>query len=416
MARFSIKPETKKKLLKIFLSSGLFLVGLLFFIYMTFPWDRLVALGIKMAEDRAKMTIDIKGFAPSFGTGVVADEVTITTKPVGADKEGTTYQLNNVSARISVLSLLVGSYKLSFEGELLGGSAEGVIELAGNNERAIDVELSGIDLSKIEMISGYTGLPVQGRIGGTVDLEIPAKGLRFSNGKIALRIDNGKVGEKGAKLDPSKHGGRKTPGYDTSITLQEGAMLGTFICDVDIKDGKGEIKEFAANGGDVEASMTGSILLREGFVASVLSGVFKFRFNEEYVEQNKMSLFLTAPDLAQAKTDDGFFAFNINDPLNRLKFKPSKRDGIKNNPAARAIPGSTDLSAPQVPRTGLGTANTATPLAEPEVFPEKKEEEEKKLEEEKKIEEDKKLEEEEKKVEEEKKPEEPTDEERAKQD
>ena len=404
MARFSISPEAKTKLLKGFLYSTLFLSSLVLFIYFTFPWDRLVTLGVRMAEDRAKMTIDIKGFSPSFGTGVAADEVTIITKPVAGEKEGTTYVLKNVSARISLWSLVTGSYRLTFQGELLGGSVEGDVSLSGTNDKSMALALSGLDLSQISLISGYIGLPVQGRIGGDINLEIPAKGLRTSNGTISLRIDGGKVGEAGAKLDPSKHGGRKTPGYDTSITLVEGAALGTFVCNIDIKDGKGDIKEFGAAGGDVEASMDGSILLRDGFVNSVLSGVFKFRFDEGYVERNKMSLFLTAPDLVQAKTDEGFFAYNINDPLNRLKFKPSKRDGVKGAPA-RGIPGNNSVDATQVPKSALGPAVNipALPTPQPEVFPEPKdnkiEEPEKKVEEEKKPEEEKK--EEEKKPEEE---------------
>jgi type II secretion system protein N len=389
MARFSMSPETKSKVLKGVLYSTLFFFSFLLFIYFTFPWDRLVALGVRMAEDRAKLTIEIKGFSPSYGTGVVADEVTIITKPPAGDKDPTTYVLNNVSARISLWSLITGSYRLTFEGELLGGSVEGDVSLSSSNDKSMALSLSGIDLAQISLVSGYIGLPVKGRIGGEVNLEIPSKGLRTANGTVALRIEGGKVGEAGAKLDPSKHGGRKTPGYDTSITLQEGAALGTFVCNIDIKDGKGDIQEFGAAGGDVEASMTGSLLLRDGFVNSVLSGVFKFRFDEGYVERNKMSLFLTAPDLAQAKTDDGFFAFNINDPINRLKFKPSKREGIKGVPN-RAIPGNNDVNPSQVPKSALGPAvNVPTlPTPQPEVFPDPKEnkaeELEKKLEEEKK--------------------------------
>jgi type II secretion system protein N len=388
MARFSISPEVRTKILKGFLYSALFFAGFALFIYFTFPWDRLVTLGVRMAEDRAKMTIDIKNFSPSFGTGVVAEEVTIITKPAAGDKEGTSYVLKNVSARISLWSLVTGSYRLTFQGELLGGSVEGDVSLSSTNDKSIALALSGLDISQISLISGYIGLPVQGRIGGDINLEIPAKGLRTSNGTISLRIDGGKVGEAGAKLDPSKHGGRKTPGYDTSITLVEGASLGTFVCNIDIKDGKGDIKEFGAAGGDVEASMDGSILLRDGFVNSVLSGVLKFRFDEGYVERNKMSLFLTAPDLVQAKTEEGFFGYNINDPLNRLKFKPSKRDGNKGAPV-RGIPGNNSADAVQVPKSALGPAVNIPSLPTPEVFPEppkeiKSEEPEKKPEEEKK--------------------------------
>jgi hypothetical protein len=101
-----------------------------------------------------------------------------------------------------------------------------------------------------------------------------------------------------------------------------------------------------------------------------------------------MSLFLTAPDLAQAKNEENFFVFNMNDPINRLKFKPSKREGTK---PGRTVPGA-DLTAPQTARPALTPAVNAPalPTPTPEILdtkPEEKVEEKKEEKVEEKIEE-----------------------------
>src|SRR5262249_43417797 len=274
--------------------------------YTFFPWDRLADVLMAQAEQRAGVQVDLVGFGPSYGTGVTADSITIHVKPQPGEKEETTYELSDVSARISLLSLLRGDYKVSFAGDLLGGHVEGSFVQGSGNQKSLEASIEGLELAQITLLKTYAGLPVFGKLSGDVSLDIPAKGVRGASGNVDLRIDDGKIGEKGAKLGAS---GPKTPGYDQSITLEEGAKLGTFSCKVDIDNGKGTIKEFAATNGEIEGSLEGTISLRDRLPTSILSGVLKFRFDEAYVDRSGMKLYLTAPALAQAKTDDGWFAF-----------------------------------------------------------------------------------------------------------
>lgn len=327
MRRLSLSPATRQRLLHTLGYGAAFFFSFLLFVYLTFPWERLVTWLLQEAKGNMGLTIDVEGFSPSLGTGITADKVTIRTKPSPGNKDGDVYTLENVSARISLLSLMGGDYETSFAGDLLGGHVSGSLDIGSAGETGIQLTFSSIDISQIETIANYVGMPVFGKLDGEFLLDIPAKGIKGSNGMLSLQIKEGKVGEKGSKLDPSNYGARKTPGLDQSVTLQEGASLGTVICQVEISSGRGKIKEFSATGGDIEASLEGSLRLNDRLFSSVLSGVLKFRFDEEYTQRNeKMEFFLGAPTLTQAKTDDGFFAFNINDPLDRLKFRPSRRE------------------------------------------------------------------------------------------
>ena len=348
MKKLSLSPETRKKVLRWFGYSALSLVAFLLFVYWTFPWERLVRYAVAQAKTQANVDLDVQGFAPSFGTGATIEQVTIKTAPSAGDKEGATYELQNVAARISLFGLLFGDRDVSFSGEALGGELEGSYLDGSGGERALDLKLRGVDLEKISLLSTYTGLPVRGELSGAAQLTIPNKGVRSANGTIELQIEGGKLGEEGAKLDPTKYGTPKIAGYDQSITLKESAKLGTFACKIEIQNGKGTVKEFGSSGGEVEANFSGTLLLKDRLLSSVLSGVLKFRFDESYVERNGMDLFLTSPRLAQAKTDDGFFAYNINDPLNKLSFKPSRRDGNKGiKPSPGALSPSGDSDAPK---------------------------------------------------------------------
>jgi type II secretion system protein N len=358
MKKLSFSPETRKKVLRWLGYSALSFFAFLLFLYWTFPWERLVRYAVAQAKTQANVDVEVEGFAPSFGTGVTVDHVSIKTAPVAGEKEGATYEFDHVAARISLVGLLFGDREVSFSAEALGGEVEGTYLDGSGGERGINAELRGIDLGKIQLLSNYAGLPIEGDLSGAAQLTIPARGVRSATGHIELQIENGKVGAEGAKLDPSKYGTAKITGYDQSITLKEGAKLGTFSCKIEVQNGKGAVEEFGSSGGEVEAHFAGTLLIKDRLLTSVLSGVLKFRFDESYVERNGMDLFLTSPRLAQAKTDDGFFAYNINDPLNRLSFKPSRRDGNKGTRPSPGVgvPSNFDSDAPQVARPALAPA------------------------------------------------------------
>jgi type II secretion system protein N len=305
-----------------------YLMCLAVFAALTFPYDKLRQRVVATfnAEQRAtngQQELQIDEMSGYWLTGVrVTGARMLTLSPLEPNKPPTKVEITEATVRASILSALVGNSSVSFDVYAFGGEASGSYEVHGK-DKAIDLTLDGIDLSTVEPIAQTLGIPVQGKLSGTVKLSLPEGKPSKGNGAVALEATGMSVGDGKAKIK----GTLALPKID----------VGTFSFAGDAKDGVLKISKLGAGGKDLELQGEGRITMRDSVGDALCDAQARFKINDAYRTKsdinktlfgapgsNAPALFeLADPKIKQAKRADGFYGWTLRGPLSRLDFIPA---------------------------------------------------------------------------------------------
>lgn len=305
----------------------LYLICLLIFVRLTFPYDALKSRLVTEFNARNKERILQVSELSGYGFfGVTAEGV----KLVPTSGPGTgiaSLSFDRASIGFSPLSALFGNVNVDYDLEIGGGSVEGSFV---QDEEQAELEVSGedVDISQVSVLGDMIGLPLGGTMSGEVELVLPKGKVAEGVGKFVFSIESLTVGDGKAKV-------RNT------IALPK-IDAGKLMFEADVKEGRLEISELSAKGKDLEFGANGKIRLREPFDRSIVDVEASFQFKERYTTQSDVTksifgspdgkvpgLFDMDPTVRRAKDDKGFYTWRVSGLLTKPSFRPSPKSSGK---------------------------------------------------------------------------------------
>ncbi|MFO0619026.1 MAG: type II secretion system protein GspN [Polyangiaceae bacterium] len=396
-----------------------YLVCLVVFLYLTFPWD---ALKNKLIAEFAKgqaskgekaWRLEIAKLSGYWFTGVELEGVRIIMPAVDEEEEARKKALAKASggdtdlldspdasapstepaadkakdgekhdkptesvmtitsahARAQILPLLVGKVRIDFDAQAFGGEVRGQIPIAGGT---LTVDVKDVDFGQVAPLRELVGLPVKGIANGHMDFTSDANGKwAKANGGLDLTVTDVILGDGKAKLlnkatlPPAKIG---------TLEISGKATNGVFV-----------FEKFGATGKDVELIGAGNLRLRDPWDNSQLDFIIRFGFSDAFrVSDPKVTGLLGDPNpdpndivlppgieldkrIKKGKRADGMYGLSGKGPLKKLKWDGTTED----SPAKPAGAADSDASASSAPATPPTTpkkppkkpAKTTTPAA-----------------------------------------------------
>ncbi|MBX3223921.1 MAG: type II secretion system protein GspN [Labilithrix sp.] len=306
-----------------------YFVCLVVFLSWTFPYDKLrdrvvAQFNAQQRNSAHPQELQIDDLDSSFLTGVKAKGVRLISPSAEAGKPPSVISIDEARARISLLGLLAGNKDISFRVDAFDGTVKGTFEDTGKS-RDIDITFDGVDIGRIDAIAANVGFPLDGKLFGTIKLNLPEGKASKGNGNIALEIRDMNAGNQ-------KELTIKTPmGPFTLPRLK----VGTFTVNGDAKDGVLKLTKIVAQGGDVDVNGDGKVQMREVATDAHLDANLKFKINDGYRGKNDKTKLLFGspgskekamlemdPRMGRAKTADGFYALRVGGTLGKPDVQP----------------------------------------------------------------------------------------------
>jgi type II secretion system protein N len=310
----------------------LYVFCLILFCSWTFPYGKLKdrITGSFNAQQRAAGSHDelqIDDMGSSFITGATMKGVRLTGAAAESGKAPTATKIDEVTVRISLLSLLVGNRDVSFHVKAFGGAVDGSFDDHGQKEKDFAATLEAIDVGQLTPLVELIGLPLEGALSGQVKISMPEGKASQANGSVSLETEGLAVGDGKAKLK----GALALPRVN----------VGTLSIVGEAKDGVLKVTKLGATGKDVEVQGEGRVQLREQAMESTCDLNVRFKINDGYRNKSEMTKGLfgapgsTAPaafELAdarikQSKRPDGFYGWRARGMLGHLDFVPNATGG-----------------------------------------------------------------------------------------
>lgn len=396
----------KDKLLKVlrFLPYPAFYgLCLLLFGYLTFPFDRLkdriVAEIGKQGKGKAPV-VTMEHLDSYWLTGVELENVKVhlpaddsaASKPsFGAfgmpapkpePEKDSVIEIKEAHARARLLPLIIGRVQLDFWASVFGGEVSGSAP-AGTTKGDVDLKVEDVKLSEIDPLQNLLGVPIDGRVNGSLSLSPTDGKFSKSTGKIDLSIKNLVVSDGKTKI--------------RGLLAIPPAKVDEIVLAGEAEKGVLKITKLSANGPDLELEGDGKINVRDPWGESSVDLYIKFRFTDAYRGKDGTTRSIlgepgsaatplidtTVPTLKKAKRADGFYGFHIHGKLKKLEFTPSSTDasgsgGAPSSPTKKGgkpdsplAPGGRRLGGVALP---LGVSSAGA-VAEEEREREKKERE-----------------------------------------
>lgn len=305
-----------------------------FFIFalLTFPYDKLrqrivASFNADQHATGGQQELRIDEMTGYWLSGVRVKGVTLASPSTEPGKPPSKIEIDEATVRYQMLPALIGNSDVNFDVYAFGGEATGSFDMHGK-DRDIDVSLDSVDVGEIDPLVQVLGIPLQGKLSGTVRLTLPEGKAAKGSGAVSLEASGVTVGDGKAKLK----GALALPKVD----------VGTLTVAADAKEGVLKITKLAAGGKDVELQGDGRITMRDSFGDSLCDANVRFKINDAYRGKNDItkSLFgapgsnapalfeLADPKIKQAKRADGFYGWTLRGPLARLEFIPAGGGGV----------------------------------------------------------------------------------------
>ncbi len=304
-----------------------YLFALLVFAYLTFPYNR---LGDRIVQEfNAKQTgpkpmrLKLGDMSSYWLNGVEAENITLTSPgepdEAGKPTKSKVMKIDSAHASVSLLRLLIGTLRLSFGADAFGGQLSGATSNSDEG-RQLEVELEDLDLGQAPMFADIVGLPLAGKLNGTIELLMPEEKLSKADGKISLKVTGLAAGDGKAKI------------RDTIALPRLDA--GDLTLEAEAKTGNLKITNFSANGPDLRLDSDGTLRLRDAFDTSLLSLNVSFKFQDRYTNKSDITkslfgsgsmpgLFDLDPKMKHAKRPDGSYGWRASGAVSRLNFTPA---------------------------------------------------------------------------------------------
>jgi type II secretion system protein N len=304
---------------QILVASGLvavFLLSCCFSGYLSFPYGRLGDLAVQeieypkgpTGERRASGTqIDIGSVSPTLiPGGATLEDVRIVKRGSRPGDEPMEISVDELSARVGLLSLLVGNTSVSFDAEIGGGAIEGEYS-DGATETSIEASIERVDLAELGVLrSLMKGVPIEGELGGEIDLTVNDE-REQTNGSVDLTIAGLTIGDGQSKFP--------IEGMGDGITIEQ-IDAGDLNLVLAVESGTATVETFEADGADIHLEGEGTIQVMRPLEASQLDLFLMFKFADAYRDRNDrtrgmFTMMDFAPRLRPARTPDGALRYRI---------------------------------------------------------------------------------------------------------
>jgi len=359
----------KEKLLRVvrFLPYPLFYgFCLLLFGYLTFPFDRLkdrIISEIGKAGKGKAPVVTMEHLDAYWLTGVElqnvkvhlpADDSAAAAKPsFGAfgmpaaksepDKDSV-IEVKEAHARARILPLLIGRVQLDFWASVFGGEVSGSAP-AGSSKGDVDLKIEDVKLSEVDPLQNLLGIPIDGKVNGSLSLSPTDGKFSKSTGKIDVSIKNLVVSDGKTKIQ--------------GLLAIPPAKVDEIVLSGEAEKGVLKVTKLSANGPDLELEGDGKVNVRDPWGDSSVDLYIKFRFTDAYRGKDGTTRSIlgepgstgtplietTVPKLKKAKRADGFYGFHIHGKLKKLEFTPSSTDasGSGGTPTSPKKGGKPDI-------------------------------------------------------------------------
>ena len=305
-----------------------YLFCLAIFFSVTFPYEKLkerivTSFNAQQKASSSPTELQIDELDSSFVTGIKAKGVRLLTPSSDPTKGPVELKIDEARARISLLGLLIGNKDVTFRLDAFDGVIKGAYSDSGK-QREIEVEFENVDISKIDAIAANAGVPFEGRLGGTLKLQLPEGKASKAGGAVNLQIKDMVAGN-------AKELQVKTPlGPFTLPRLR----VGTFDVTGTATDGVLKITKLGASDGDVNVQGDGRVQLKEVATDALLDANLKFKINDSYRKKNDKTKLLFGdpdkkdkpmlemdPNIGKSKSADGFYQMKISGKLGKPETK-----------------------------------------------------------------------------------------------
>ncbi|MFH1810861.1 MAG: type II secretion system protein GspN [Pseudomonadota bacterium] len=228
---------------------------------------------------------------------------------------GPTWEFDRARARLQLLPLILGHQRVGFDVDLYDGNLSGSALVVDQNLAELDAELEGVAVGKVPVVLAALGVPLEGLIGGTVDLKL-GKDPKEAKGTIVLQGQGHVLGPGEFKI-PGLTGGLTVPAID----------LGVLDVQVEVADGKARVKPAGLKGKDVEVASDLTLTLRSPLGRSTAAGALEFRLAEAFLKANEkfQPILDFTPQLKRAKDKDGSYHFKLAGSLASLRPVPDPK-------------------------------------------------------------------------------------------
>lgn len=328
--------------------------------YLTFPFgllkDRVIAEFARKAKPGQRL--EIEKLSSYWFSGVELTNVKLILPPDEPAPSGFSYSgggdyggalpaaaapkemviaIDEAHVRVRLLPLLIGRVRLDFWASTMGGEVRGLAPVGGSGGD-LEVELTRIDLGKIEPLAQTLGLPIKGIATGTLALSAVDGKLSKADGSLDLSIADILVGDGKTKIQ--------------GILELPAMRVGTLTLTAEAKEGVLKVTKLAAQGADVELIGDGRITTKEPWNDSQSDLYLRFKFTDAYRTKNETTksllgdptsslpglIEMQVPKMKKAKRADGFYGWHMHGALKNPKFDPSAVDVAP--PAAAAGSGA----------------------------------------------------------------------------
>lgn len=330
------------------------------FAYLTFPYERVrdrIVQEVEFPKDArgnrrpSGYQLEIMELQPSWFTGVEARGVRII-RPAEGEEPTVDVLLEEVNARVSLLSLLTGTVAVTFDARLAGGSIEGEVEMGDASSLRFNI-LEPIHLQRASIIRSFLGLPLGGKLSGDVDVTLP-EDIQQASGHVNLMAEGMRIGDGQAKL--------RLPGMPNGITLER-INAGRMTIQLDIAAGVATVRRLRSRGDDAELDGQGTINLMQPLRQSRFDLLVRLKILDAYREQSDrarsmVALLDSVPTLARARTSDGALQYRLGGSIG---------GGIRSSPSGSTrmeISDDDDDDAPASPSPRPVPVRAPTPAAE----------------------------------------------------
>jgi type II secretion system protein N len=304
-----------------------YVICLAVFATFTFPYRKLREHLVTSFNATARATnslqeLQIDDMGGYWLSGIRMSGIALSSGSPEPGKPLTKIEIDQATARYSLLPLLIGNSDMNFDAFAFGGEASGSYDMSGK-DRSVDVTLDAIDIGNVQPLVDLLGVPLAGKLAGTVNLKMPEGKASKGTGAVSLEIQDASVGDGKAKIKGT-------------LALPK-MTVGTVTFAAEAKDGVLKITKLVAGGKDLDVQGDGKITMRELATDSLLDVQIRFRINDIYRTKsdltktlfgapgsNQPALFEMAdPQIKASKRPDGFFAWAFGGPLSHPRVSPA---------------------------------------------------------------------------------------------
>ena len=289
------------------------LASFLFALRQTLPVQA-IAERLEVEAAAAGWQLRTADVAPAGLVGLRMDAVTL------ESADGARIPLEQVTAKLRLLPLLIGRRSLDFDLRLWDGRVAGLLEQARGSRR-IEAKVEGLNLGRAAAMRKLAHVDLAGTANGDLSLALNEREPAKSTGRLDLTVAQAAI--NGGEVPVAAMGGG-------ALTLPR-IGLGTITAKAEVKDGKAVFDALSAKGGeDLEVeSESFYFVVQERLAQAPLFGRARLRFRDAFWQKGGTAGLrgITELALAPGRGPDGSYGLQLFGTLSNPQTRPAPAPG-----------------------------------------------------------------------------------------